>query len=370
VNVRYHVYKDYQLETTGRTDEQIFEQNPHCREELVRKRFSFTDFAHDRRRGRLYLAAVNAGGDVLLEFDLAKKEFRSCGYAESGFRSEQEMRIHRGLWLDAAADALYFGTGTLLKLPGTIGTAGGKLVRYHLAEREFELLGAPTRGEYYQATVGDLRRKKIYMYTIPGNCFAVFDIEKRKLVRCDAVESVPHIGCLDDAGGVWGTWGFNRQAFFRYLPDEDRYEFPEGLVLPDALKAASAMYLGSGPVDAFINGGDGYLYVASGLGELYRLDPRQKKLDYLGKPFAGPRLPGVARGEDNLLYLTGGWKAGPTELARYDLKTGRLERLGAVASPDGESCWRSHGLIVVEGTVWIGEVDNPERSGWLWECAV
>jgi len=367
VKISYHIYKDYSnLVTEGDSDEQIFFNKKHAKQ-LARLRFSLLCFAHDRKRGKLYVGATNTGGDILLEFDLRKKKFRSCGYAKSGFHHQQDMKLHKGLWLDEKEDVIYLASGKLSNVHKIIDGPGSKMLRYHLASGKFELLAAPMPGDYCQATLYDPRRKKMYLYTMPGACFAVFDIKKKKIVRRSPVESVPHTGCIDDAGGVWGTWGFGRQAFFRYSPDDDSYEFPEGLVLPDARKAASVMYPGAGPIDAFINGGDGWLYVSSALGELYRLDPREKKLEYLGKPFPGKRLPGLCLADDGLIYLAGGSDRA-TELARYDRGTGQFERLGPIAAPDGKSCYRCHELIMVNGTAWIGETDNKDRSGYLWEC--
>jgi streptogramin lyase len=207
------------------------------------------------------------------------------------------------------------------------------------------------------------------MYTRPGACFAVYDMRKRKLLRHDFVGSIPHIGCIDDDGGVWGTYGIGRHGFFRYLPRTDSYEFPPDCILPDASQAADVMYSGAGPVDSFINGGDGYLYAGSALGEMIRIDPVSKTIKYLGKPVPGRRLPGMTLAEDGCIYMCGGSDNAPM-LARYNRRSERFELLGEVAAKDGTTCYRCHELVVADGTAYIGETDNKNRSGYLWACAI
>ena len=205
------------------------------------------------------------------------------------------------------------------------------------------------------------------MFTMPGSCFAVYDLQKKKLIRKDPMESIPHIGAIDDEGGVWGTYGAGSQAFFRYLPDTDTYEFPKGCAYPNAYAAANVMYLGAGPVDSMINGQDGYLYTASALGEFYRLDPISKEVKYLGKPFVGKRLPGMCLADDGLIYLTGGSDEAPM-LARYLREENKFEFLGPVTAEDGTTCFRCHEIEVIDNIAYIGETDNPTRSGDMWAC--
>jgi hypothetical protein len=205
------------------------------------------------------------------------------------------------------------------------------------------------------------------MYTMPGACFAVYDLNNKELIRCNPMQSIPHIGAIDDNGGVWGTYSAGAQAFFRYNPDTDTYEFPEGCAFPDAYSAANVMYRGAGPVDSMENGQDGYIYTASALGEVYRIDPGSKEVTYLGKPFTGKRLPAMDLADDGMIYLAGGSDKAPM-LARYDRETRQFEFLGPVTADDGLSCYRCHELRVVDNVAYIGETDNPSRSGYMWAC--
>jgi hypothetical protein len=365
MKVGYHVFKDFKLERAGATDEEIIAARSEHADEIRRLRYSFVSICRHPGSGSLFLGATNGGGDLLVEFDPVTGEFSSKLYAESDSYQPPETKIHKGLWLDGEEDALYFGTAALGGLPVMMATPGGALVRYSIAEGSFELLARPIPGDFFQATCLDRSRERIYGWTIRG-CFVVFDTEKRERVRYETMESTPHIGCIDDDGGVWGVWGING-AFYHYLPDEDRFEFPEGCVFHNGREASNVMYTGAGPVDSFMNGGDGFLYVGSALGEFYRLDPRAGKLEYLGKPFPGQRLPGMAVGEDGWIYLCGG-KRPASMLARYHREEKRFEHLGVVEHSDGTRLSYCHDLCVIGNTVYAGETDNPTRSGYLWTC--
>lgn len=368
MKVTYHVYKDYAVNVTGSSDEEIFATEKH-REEIAEKRYCFVSMRVHPVRGTLFIGCTNGVGDLLVEFDPATGEFRSCGYGQSGIWEDTEAKIHKGIWLNAEENALYFATSTLKPISQTIDSNGGKLVRYRIDDDEFDLIAAPIRGQFYQASCYDPDRKKMYLYTMPAAGFGVFDIGSNTLVRHDPMESIPHIGAIDDEGGVWGTYSIGRQEFFRYLPDTDTYEFPKGCAFPEAYKAANVMYLGAGPIDSMLNGGDGYLYAGSALGEMIRIDPISKEIEYLGKPFAGIRLPGMFLADDGLIYVCGGSDGAPN-LARYDRNAGKFDYLGRVVAEDGTTCFRCHGLAVLDGTAYVGETDNKKRSGYLWACQV
>lgn len=366
LNVTYHVYKDYALDVTGSSDEEIF-ANEKYREIIAEKRYSFVSMRPCPERKTLFIGCTNGVGDLLVEFDPATGDFRSCGYGESGIWENTEAKIHKGIWLDPDENALYFATSTLKGIPQTLRSNGGKLVRYRIDDDAFDLLAAPIRGQFYQATCYDPARKNMYLYSIPAAGFGVFDIQSKTLVRHDPMESIPHIGTIDDEGGVWGTYSVNRQAFYRYLPDQDDYEFPRGCAFPEARKAANVMYLGAGPIDSMINGRDGYLYAGSALGEMIRIDPISKEIEYLGKPFAGIRLPGMFLADDGLIYVCGGSDGAPN-LARYDRGAGKFDYLGRVVADDETTCFRCHELVVIDGVAYVGETDNRRRSGYLWAC--
>ena len=367
MKVRYHVYKEYKVATQGGSDEEIAAAGGPEAARLRRLRYSFVCSAYHARRQKLYLGATNTGGDILVEFDLRTGKFKSCGFGKSGLFQPHDVKIHKGLHLDEANDRLYFGTATLSPLPAIIGKPGGLLAYYDIKTATFHEIGRPINSECYQSTCWDLERGLAHLFTCQG-AFATYDLRKKKLVCREVMESIPHNSCLDDGGGVWGTYSVATHAFFRYNGAKRAFEFPKS-VLPNAAAGANIMYPGAGPVDGLLNGGDGYLYVGTALGELFRLDPARDELTYLGKPFPAQRLPGLALGPDGMLYVCGGYRP-YSMLARYDRQKKAFEYLGQIRHPDGKWLEYVHEIAVVGNTVYVMETDNTTRNGYLWACEV
>jgi hypothetical protein len=363
--VRYFVYKEFVFDEAGRSDEEIVQQLRH-NPELRKKRFSFVSLCVHPGRGTLFAGTTNTGHDLLVELDPKTGAYRSCEYAKVS--TEHEVKIHRGLWLDEKEDALYFATSTLSPLAQTHKAAGAPLVRYDIKKDSFDLLARPRQGEYIQATVYDGARKLLYYFGIPTLCFGVYDLKKKKVLHDISVESIPHISALDDDGGCWGTAG-QHHVFFRYHPEKDEFEFFDGqCAMPTARQGSNIMYLGAGPVDSMINGGDGFLYVGTALGELYRLNPRTQEVRFLGKPHWENRIQGLTLAPDGLIYGAGGRRE--TFLFSYDRKTNAFNVLSDLVAPDGKRCTYPHDIVAMNGALYIGETDTPKRSGYIWEVTV
>lgn len=367
MKVSYHVFKDYRMNKAALTDEEKLSQISASEAAKARENmYSFVSMSYDRKRKILFLGSTHRNGDILVEFDPKTSKFTSCGFGKTDiYRPQHDVKIHKGLTLDPDGEALYFGIATLSPLPDLIGKPGGAIVRYDIEKRTFTSLGRPISGDYIQGTCFDFQRGLAYLFTDRGN-FGVYDMKKQKLLHQEAMQSTPHNGCIDSEGGVWGTFSPSTQEFFRYDPSSNKFEFP-GSSIPDARAAANIMYPGAGPIDSFINGGDGYLYVGSPLGDFFRMDPKDGKLTFLGKPFADRRLPGLAIGADGWLYLCGG-RERASMLSRYNRKENRFEYLGSVEHSDGTYLHYAHEITVVDNVVYIGETDNPSRSGYLWKC--
>jgi hypothetical protein len=367
VKVSYHVFKDFRMDTAAQTDEEKLSKIGKKKQlEAKQNLYSFVSMAHHPKKNILFLGTTHRLGDILVEFDIKTKKFRSCGFGKTEIYNDPfDVKIHKGLTYNPVDDAMYFGTASLEPLSQGIDSAGGVLVRYDIATKTFFSLGRPTPGHYYQGTCFDFKRKRAYLFTNREN-FAVYDMNNKKVLRNEPMGSTPHNGCIDDEGGVWGTHTPGRQGFYRYLPDTQTFEFPSE-ALPNAEAASNIMYPGAGPVDGFINGGDGYLYVATPLGELYQLEPKKGKLTFLGKPFTDTRLPGLTLGDDGWLYLSGG-NSKASMLARYSRKEKRFEHLGVVEHKDGTFLHYTHEIVVIDGVVYLGETDNTTRSGYLWTC--
>ena len=76
-------------------------------------------------------------------------------------------------------------------------------------------------------------------------------------------------------------------------------------------------------------------------------------------------------GRDGWLYGCGGVDY-DTHLFRYDRQRDHFEVLGKLYDPERKtSVWHTHALCEPRpGLFYVGETDNPERSGYLWECEV
>jgi hypothetical protein len=117
-------------------------------------------------------------------------------------------------------------------------------------------------------------------------------------------------------------------------------------------------------------GADGFIYLGSALGALYRLDPQTAAVYYLGKPVPGERMAAMVWAPDNSIYLACGRPE--AHLVRFRPGPDSFEDLGPIRDPDsGEHAHQVHDLCITsDGTLYAAENDNFERSGYLWECRI
>ncbi|MDD4891100.1 MAG: hypothetical protein PHU85_14355 [Phycisphaerae bacterium] len=365
MNIDYYVIKDVQLNSNARSVEEL-SADASIRMDQLRLRHCMVSLCAGD--GKLYCGCTNTAGDILHELNPATGKFRSLNFAKVA--EPCDMKIHRGLWLDRKRNSLVFGIATLATINKTAVSPGARVMRYDLGTDTCHELIRPWQGNFIQATCYDAERQMVYSYTEPTKGFAVSDLAAKVNRRQLCVESIVHIGVIDPAGWAWGTWGFRGQhPFFRYHPQGDRVEFFENLVMPTSAQACNLMYPGAGPVDCMLTGPDGMVYVASAMGELYRLDPVACTLEYLGRPVPHNRLPGLVFAPDGLLYGVGGndWAV---LLWSYNAKTGKFSVLGEVAAADGRRCFRPHDLAYMDGRLYVGETDNPKVSGAVWGVTV
>lgn len=361
MKVEYFVIKDVQLDSKARSVEELSE-DPAIRAEQLGFRHCITSVCAGD--GKVFCGCTNTRGDILYEFDLAAGRFRSLNFASVA--EPCDAKIHRGLCFDRQRRRLVFGIASLSPTSKTSVTPGARIMQFDLNAETFAELIRPMPGNYIQATIFDPQRQMAYSFTEPAHGFAVSNLARGVNRRAMCVGSIVHTAAIDPAGGVWGTWGYRGQhPFFRYDPADDRIEFFDKLVMPTSREASNLMYLGAGPVDCMITGPDGLIYVASAMGEVYRLDPAGRTLAYLGRPVPHNRLPGLVFAPDGLLYGVGGddWHV---ILWSYDCKADRFKVLGEVAAPDGRRCYRPHDMTYLDGRFFVGETDNPKVSGSLW----
>jgi hypothetical protein len=334
-------------------------------DDRMRNYYAFTSLAHSPADGRLYCGTTNSAQDLLYRLDPATGQFESLGYAELGER--HEVKIHRGL--DVGPEGTVYGATSCLSSIDELAEApGGKVFRFDPGQGRYEVLGHPVPHLYIQTISVDHERGMIYGMAYPDFELFAFAIETGEVVYRRFMGSISHIGVIDPEGGYWGTWlKGRRHLLYRYEPDRNAVKFfPHGFPMP----CRNLMYLGAGPIDSAIDGGDGYCYIGHESGELYRLDWRTGGLTYLAKPLPGTRMPGLAVGEDGLLFGVGGADRATAGFV-YDRNTGRSEGLGPIAATDEDAtCFRTHDCCLVGSDLYVGETDNRERSCYLWKCAI
>jgi len=328
--------------------------------------YAFTSLAWSAPAGRMFCGTTNFVNDLLHSFDPAAGAFQSMNYA--AVAEPNEIKVHRSL--DVGGDGCVYGaTSSLSGLDAMAEAPGGKLFKLDPATGQIDVLGVPVPHLYIQTISLDATRKMIYGMAYPAFTFFAFSLEKRELVYSRYVGSISHIAAVDPEGGYWGTWLARRgeHKLFRWEPAAGKIRFlDQGFPTP----CRSLMYRGAGPIDAMIDGGDGYLYIGHESGELYRLDWRTDRLEYLAKPMPGTRLPALAAGEDALLFGAGGADRACMGFV-YDRKTGRSEVLGEIRDERSDTaCFRTHDCCLLGTDLYVGETDNPERGCFLWKCSI
>ena len=360
-NVRYHVLRDYRRGEIN-VDEQATEGiSQHMRDNYV----AFTCLLAAPDEGLLYCGTTAYNNDILHAFDLEKKTFRTLGYQHVA--EQFEVKVHRSL--EIAGDGTIYGASACLHDPSKrLDAPGGAVFRLPPGQRRPEKLCIPCPPDYVQTITLDDQRKLIYGFTYPVFKFFVYHIDTGEVENHDYIGSITHISSTDDEGRLWGTWHNTGHYLFSYEPDTRQINWTRNK-LPGAENDANRMYPGAGPVDVMINGGDGYLYIGSTGGALYRLDPSTAQAEWLGKPTAAARMPGLTPWRDALLLgVVGDDKA--SSVFAYDREKKTFHKLGPiVATDDGRPLHRTHDLALVEpNTLYVAETDVPDRSGYLWEC--
>jgi hypothetical protein len=340
-----------------------YHDNPLFAKEWV----SFTWAVTSPVDGLVYCGLCHFNNDVLYVFDPVKKTFRSLGLEKVTDRFD--IKVHRSIAFDTDG-TLYGGTAQLNDLNRYRDAPGGKLFRYDPRTGKAEVLGIGLPHNGVQCVVMDTKRRILYGFTWPDEHAFRFDIDARRSTDLGWMGTQPHSPVLDDDGGMWGIWkqvwgpDQNRCGLFRYEPDADKLEFLR-TTLPGLSK------VDQGVPDSALNGGDGYLYFGTTTGVLARVDPRTKQVEYLGHPLSGERMPGLVVGSDGLLYGCGG-ASYATRLFSFDRKTRTSVDFGPIYDPQRKtSCWCTHCLTEAKpGQFFVGETDNPDRSGYLWECTL
>ena len=294
-------------------------------EDMLRNRVAFTSLLYYPNDQLVYCGITAYDADIFYTFDPQTAQFNSLGYQNVGERFE--VKIHRSLVVDEDG-TMYGATACLHDLSLRREAPGGKVFKFDPASGRIDVLATPSPPDYIQTISLDTKRKLIYGMTYPVFKFFKYDLKTGETTDFDYLGSITHISALDDKGRFWGTWHPTSHYLFNYDPDEDRINFLK-TALPMSKECSSLMYHGAGPIDSMINGGDGYLYIGLANGMLLRLDPEEVAIEFLGKPCAEPRMPGLTVGRDGLLYGCGG-DNGTTYVFTYDRDQRKFETLGKI----------------------------------------
>lgn len=336
-------------------------------DDVFHNRIAFTSLLYNPNDGLIYCGITAYDNDILHTFDPNTGEFRSLGYTRVA--EKYEVKVHRSLELDD--DGTLFGASACLHdVNLRLEAPGGRIFSYTPETGKIRVLVTPVPHDYVQTISLDRKRRLIYGFTYPVFKFFKYDLATNETTNFDYVGSITHISALDDRGRLWGTWNSTRHSLFCYDPDADEITWHRH-GLPGSAAASGMMYAGAGPVDSMINGGDGYLYIGSTSGALLRLEPESAEVEFLGKPFATSRMPGLTIGSDGLIYGCGG-DGGDSLVFTYDRSARRFDVLGRVYEEERSiGCYRTHDICIVpDGRMFIAETDVPQRAGYLWECSV
>ncbi len=324
--------------------------------------------------GYVYLGLTQMDGDIFYRFDRETGEAECLDYLS--IRVNNEVKIHRSL--EIAPDGRMIGASAgLITLKERETAPGGQIWSFDPQRNSYDVFGIPSPGDYVQHITVDFKRMVAYGCTYPVPWFFAFDLNARKTIRRVFIGAYPHKSGIDDKGRVWTGYsatadvGDGENYLMCYDPDENTVEWTD-LQLPAVGRKDDKQ------MDDIVNFGDGYLYIGSVSGGFSRLDPENRKIEWLGKPARGMRLCGIDEGPDGDIYVTTGanygmkGEDGVTRAHRFDRKTKQFIDLGPIYDPEfGSGCFALHALSVDDsGTLWVGETDNSERSGCLWECRV
>ncbi len=357
----------------------------------VHDKWVYDDFKADPKYSKEWISVTSVGyhepsdtvfagigsfeRELLWKFDRTGKKFSSCGYEKVA--GPFDAKFHRSLEIDG--DTLYAGTALFHDIDKQFEAEGGRLVSYDIPSGRFETLCVPVERVYIQSIALDKKRRVIYGFGAVPEVFWSYDLDGKKskfiaYIGSGAEFCEAHCPVIDDDGCVWGTYGILRAFAYDTGPDSIRlfkYDprtgemkfFKHGLV--------KTCYEDKAKPDTALNIGDGYIYFGTDYGTLQRVDPKTGEAELLCVPSTkgSNRLAALAQNpKDGLLYgVTGSHY--DTELFCYDQKAGKLLGTADIVDVDtGDRPDKIHNMIFTpDGTIYGGENDNNDRSGYLWE---
>jgi hypothetical protein len=304
------------------------------------------------------------------------------GYVQPLGILEGVTAVHRAVVADREGNVYIGGSnGVDNDGQGYAGYAGGHLLRYTPANDErkpiridvkcaVEDLGVPVPGEGIYTLAIDrpggliagisYPSGKIFSYSIAEKKFRNNGSAAERPMPGEKFEKDRNIGraLIAGPGGFYGSG--ERGRLFRFWVISEK---------PDWFPATAPTVPGREPynrVDAWTADAKGVLYGGTSDGYLFRFDPKDSKVQNLGKPLNQYRIRGLAFSRNGKLYGVGGADDEMARLFSYDPATGIYEMLGMVdVNRRPYYAWQAYVIdslaMGLDGTLYLGQSERKSK---------
>jgi len=272
-------------------------------------------------------------------FVASLKEKDMISYKDLNDVIKGQQRIRTG-FCQGKNNILFAGTIANKKTDGSEGD--GHLIQVEIDSKgniNIVDIGVPVPGEGIFSLLCDSDGKSLYGVTFPSGIFFKYRVDTKQVQTYDKVKpSRREVNELeqyaigpddflsaalvqDDKGIIYGSRPTNQLFYFN--PKNDSVTFiNDGL--PEVWGRRAL-----GQVESWAKSKDGMLYGGNaGDGQLFKVNPKTKKVTNLGKPIMMNRLRCLAFGKDGKLYGVAGGHPGYAHLFVYDPKEGGYLDLG------------------------------------------
>ena len=336
---------------------------------------SFDCLAYNAADDSVYCGITDFSNDIFYRYSLKECRFECLNYRT--IANPYDAKFHRSLELDKDG-VLWAATALLHDVDHYHDAPGGAIVRYCTRTGSLEKVCIPLPHLYIQALVLDRERRLLHGVTFTPEKLFTYKIETGEVIDHGLIGSgcgmaQPERPTLDARGRLWCTWGVTRA----FMNDPGPHPIRLLCLDPDTNRLTFFQHgipqFGAhddGRVEGMFNGRDGYVYLGSKAGGLFRLNPETAAVQYLGKPVAGERITSMTHGPDGAIYFASG-RPDP-HIVRFLPGPDRFEVLGLIRDERiGEQAFQIHDICcTADGRLFAGENDNFRRSSYLWECTL
>ena len=362
---------------------------------------SFDAVTYNPYNDSIYCGLTSIDGDLLYRFDITSQQF--IGLETQRWTDAFDAKIHRTLLLHSQDRCFYFGTSLLHDADRQREAPGGKLVKYDWQDDRYDLLAIPMPLLYIQSIALDDQRNILYAFTYPAELLIRYDLQTHACSTLGYLGNAtmlaqPHNAVVDRHGWLWGTYAETRAwdevmgptpiRLFKYHPDENRFIwFSHGLsrkadesqVCPNPPHATqnltdvteSRHKQDFGFCDSMAYDGGRFIYVGTVAGVFCRIDIETDEVEKIANVMESGRFPALGFGRGSEIFGAGGMR-GQCHVCRFDPTTLKLDVWSDLEDVERqEKPARIHELAISsDGTVWLGENDNHERSSYLWSMRI